>query len=152
MAKPARPELIFHSVDDMIADVQRLKAGPYEKAGQWDLAMILDHLGKAMLVPQPPEQMRVPWPFNIVARALIHQLARRTYYPQFKFPAPKAFQPSGNVSLEQADAGFCAAAAKVKTFDGPTVSDTPFGTLPREDFVKLHLLHGAHHLSFLRTI
>jgi len=149
MAKPARPELIFHSVDEMIADAARLKLGPYEKAGQWDLAMILDHLGKAMRVPQPPEHKPVPWPLSVVARAFIHRLAKRKYYPQFKFPAPKEFQPAAGVPLEQADAAFCAAAEQIKTFDGPTVSGTPFGTLPREDFLKLHLLHGAHHLSFL---
>jgi hypothetical protein len=76
MAKPARPELIFHSIDEMIADAQRLKAGPYEKAGQWDLAMILDHLARAMETP-PSNQRPVPWPFNIVARGFIHQMAKR---------------------------------------------------------------------------
>jgi hypothetical protein len=151
MAKPARPELIFRSIDEMLADVARLRAGPYQKAGQWDLGMILDHLGKAMTVP-PVDQKPVPWPINIVARALIRRMAKRQFYPPFKFPAPKGMRPTPNIPLESAEPMFRAAAEKLKSLPGPTISDTPFGTLALDDFVKLQLLHGAHHLSFLRCI
>jgi hypothetical protein len=151
MAKPARPELIFHSIDDLLADAARLRAGPYEKAGEWDLAMILDHLGKAMEIPSPV-QKSVPWPVSVIARAFIRRMTRRGVYPSFKIRAPKAMQPTPNIPLETADAMFRAAAGKIKTFTGPTVEGTPFGALPREDFIKLHLLHGAHHLSFLRSV
>ena len=151
MAKPARPDLIFLSIDDLLADAERLRCGSYEKAGQWDLPMILDHLGKAMEVPSPV-QKPVPWPVSVIARAFIRRMTRRGIYPSFKIRAPKAMQPTPNIPLETADAAFRAAAGKMKSFTGPTVEGTPFGPLPREDFVKLHLLHGAHHLSFLRAV
>jgi hypothetical protein len=149
MAKPARPDLVFRSIDELLADAARLKAGPYKKAGEWDLPMILDHLAKAMEIPFTT-QKPVPWPFNMVARGMIHLVARRRFYPSMKFPAPKAMRPTPNTPLESADAAFRAAAQKIKSFEGPTVSGTPFGTLALKDFVKMHLLHGAHHLSFLR--
>jgi hypothetical protein len=148
MAKPARPELIFHSIDEMLADVATLRAAPYRKAGQWDLPMILDHLGKAMAVPAVG-QMPVPAPLRPLARIVIHRMAKRQFYPPFKFPAPKAIRPTPDIPLETADAAFCTAAEKLKSMTGPTISDTPFGTLELDDFVRLQLLHGAHHLSFL---
>ena len=147
MAKPARPELIFRSIDDLLADAQRLGSGPYEKAGQWDLAMILDHLGKEMQLPSPTT---VPGPVAIVARYFIRRMARHDFYPPFTFPAPKDMRPTPNIPLETADGAFRAAAEKIKAMNGPWVTGTAFGPVPRADFVKLHLLHGAHHLSFLR--
>jgi hypothetical protein len=33
---------------------------------------------------------------------------------------------------------------------GPIVADTPFGDLSLDEFIKLQLLHCAHHLSFLK--
>jgi hypothetical protein len=151
MAKPARPDLVFHSIDDLLADAARLRSGPYTQAGNWDLPMILDHLGKAMETPSP-NQKPVLWPLDIVARVMIHLLAKRTYYPRIKFPAAKAMQPKGDVSLETAEAAFRSAAEKIKSLPGPRVSGTPFGTLFLDDFMKLHLLHGAHHLSFLSPV
>jgi hypothetical protein len=148
MAKPARPKLIFNSIDEMVADADRLGSGPYDKAGQWDLPMILNHLSKAMdsfATAQTP----VRWPLDIVARVGIHLMAKRKYYPPISISAPKEMQPAASVPLETAQAEFRAAAEKVKAFKGPKVSGTPFGTLPLEDFIKLQLLHGAHHLSYL---
>jgi hypothetical protein len=146
MAKPARPELIFRSIDDLLADADRLRSGPYDKAGQWDLPMILDHLAKAMTLPA---STTVPAPVAIVARYFIHRMARHDFYPPFTFPSAKSMLPTPSISLESAEPAFRSAAEKIKTLNGQWVTGTPFGPLPRADFIKLHLLHGAHHLSFL---
>jgi hypothetical protein len=147
MAHRARPDLIFHSIDEMLADAGRLQLGPYEKTGEWDLPMILDHLGKAMKIPY--EGMAVPWPANVVVRALIHRMTKRMKYPTIRFIAPKGMKPTPGIPLETASAAFVAAAENIKTLSGPTVGSTPFGAVPLDDYVKLQLLHGAHHLSFL---
>ncbi len=153
MAKPARPELIFHSVDEMLADVDRLRGGSYEKTGQWDLPMILDHLAKSMHTMQTCEGMKpVPKPLDIVARLGVHLVTKRKYYPGIKFSAPKEMRPTVGIPLEAAEAAFRQAAEQVKAINTPTVSGTPFGTMMSDDFVKLQLLHGAHHLSFLRPV
>ena len=149
MSKPARHDLKFHSIDDLLSDAGSLKISGYEKTGQWDLAMVLDHLGKAMNAPWAADAQRVPWPFSIVARLLIRRMVSRQFYPTIKFPSPKSMRPDPNVSLENADAAFREAAEKIKACNGPTIAGTPFGTLPLDDFVKMHLLHGAHHLGFL---
>ena len=149
MGTPARPDLVFNSIDELLADAARLRDGGHEQLGKWTLAMILDHLGKAMNGPWS-DQSRVPWPFSIGARALIHRMVQRDRYPNFTFPVPPGMKPSKTVSLADANAAFCSAAEKVKACTGPVVENTPFGTLPLHDFVKMHLLHGAHHLGFLK--
>ncbi len=151
MAKPARPELVFRNLDEMLADVDRLKAGPYEKTGQWELPQILDHLTKGVNACLAHEKA-VPWPLDIAVRVAVHLINKRTYYPPFKFHAPKDMQPATDISLDQADTAFRAAIEQIKSLPGPVVPHTAFGKMPLADLIKLQLLHGAHHLSFLRPM
>lgn len=150
MAKPARPYLKFQSYDEMLADVDRLRSDGYTKAGQWDLAMILDHLGKGMNAPWIP-QMKVPWPFSLVAQAMIRRMVAKRYYPNIKFPAPKAMQPTPGISIEMAYPAFMTTVEKIKNYPQPIMKNTPFGDVPTELWQQLHLLHGAHHLAFLQS-
>jgi hypothetical protein len=92
----------------------------------------------------------MPWPLNVGARAAIHWVAQRPRYPQFKFPAPPKMRPDAAVTTQQADAALRHVVNALKSAPGPTISPTPFGPVPIEDFRKLHLLHAAHHLSFLQ--
>jgi hypothetical protein len=152
MSKPARPDLKFTSIEQMLADAQALRAGPYEKAGQWDLPMILDHLTKTMSLPLAPAGRNLPWPLGALARVVIHRFAQRKMYPTMKFPAPRHVRPAPNVGLETAWAEFQTAAGRLLAHTGNSFTVTPFGQVPREDFIKIQLLHGAHHLSFLKLV
>ena len=147
MAKPARPDLKFSSYDEMLADVERLKGG-YDKTGQWDLPMILDHIGKGINAPWIP-QMKIPWPGSLIAQAIIRRMVNKQYYPNIKFHAPKAMQPTAGIPMETAYPAFIATVEKVKNYPDPVMKNTPFGDVPTELWQKLHLLHGAHHLAFL---
>lgn len=152
MGKPARPDLVFGSFGDMLADVQRLRDGSYRRSGEWDLAMILDHLAKAMNYPWDPQTRPMRWPGRVVARWVIHRMVQRGVYPSFQVPAPKSMRPTPDIPLDTANAALRAAVERVQSLSGPTVPGTPFGQMPLEDFVKLHLLHGAHHLSYLAPV
>ena len=149
MSKPARPDLRFDTVDAMLADADRLRAG-YERAGQWDLGMVLDHLTKSMLAPLAPGQRDVPWPVSAIGRVLVRGLVRRGRYPRVKFPVLPALRPTPGIDVDAARAAFGAAAERVRDLPGETVACPPIGTLATSDFRGLHLVHGAHHLSFLR--
>jgi len=133
----------------MIADVDSLRHG-YEKAGQWDLGMVLDHLTKGMSGPFTGGGWNLPWPVGATLRALMHRMAERGRYPSMKFPAPKAMRPTPGVDVEAARAAFRAAAERVKALTGETVVWPPLGRMPTADFVAVQLLHGAHHLGYLR--
>ena len=150
MSKPARRGLRFSSVDEMIADTERLRAGPYDRAGQWDLAMILDHLAKSMGAPFNAGTKNLPWPTAPVARFVMHWFARREVYPEIKFPAPNSIQPVPGMALEPVYAEFLRTARQVQNASGEMINWPPIGAVPLEDFRKIQLLHGAHHLSFLK--
>jgi hypothetical protein len=150
VSKPARPDLKFNCIDDLIADADQLRAGPYERAGQWDLAMILDHLAKSMGSPFKPGGKYFPWPARIIVQFAMGLFARRKMYPAIVIPAPEMIRPTPGIALEPAYAEFITTARQVQTAGGETIQVPPFGRLKLDDFRKIQLLHGAHHLSFLK--
>jgi hypothetical protein len=150
MAHPARPDLKYNSLDEMLADVERLRSGAVEQAGQWNLAMTLDHMAKAMNAHDNPMVKPMRRPLRWIVRAAVHRMVRRGRYPSMRFPAPKRMRPEPNVSLESTYAEFRSAVEGLRTMPGLIVADTPFGDLSLDEFIKLQLLHGAHHLGFLK--
>jgi hypothetical protein len=150
MANRARPDLKYNSLDEMLADVDRLRGGPVEQAGQWNLAMTLDHMAKAMAAHDNPAVKPMRRPLRWIVRAAVYRMVRRGRYPSMRFPAPKRMRPDPNVSLESTYAEFRASVESLQTMQSPIVTDTPFGDLSRDEFIKLQLLHGAHHLGFLK--
>ena len=150
MGTPARPDLHFDSVDAMLADVEHLRRG-YDKAGQWDLGMVLDHLAKSMSPPFAAGQKNLPWPVPSIARVMIAAMARRKTYPMgVTIPALPSIRPTPGVDVDAAYDHFRDIAGKVKTLPADVTPFPPVGRVPTGDFLGLQLLHAAHHLSFLR--
>ena len=149
MSTPARPDLKFDSMDAMLADAERLKTGGYEQAGQWTLGMVLDHLTKTMSVPFAPGRT-LPWPASAIGRLVVHGFAKRDRYPSVKFPAMPFQRPTPGIDLATAYDAFRSASERVKGVTGDTVGCPPLGPLPVGDFVAVQLLHGAHHLGYLK--
>lgn len=150
MGIPARPDLRFDSIRAMREDVEHLRKVGYDKAGAWDLAMILDHLAKAMSSPFREGERNLPWPISPIARRLVHRMVLKQTYPSITIPAPPTIRPEPGVAIEDAYAEFLGACSLCEKLEGDTVVSPPFGKLPRADFFGMQLLHGAHHLSFLK--
>lgn len=149
MSTPARPDLKFDTLDALVADADRLRAG-YEKAGQWDLGMVLDHLNRTMSGPFGPGRNWVPWPATAAVRAAIHGMVRRGRYPSMKIPAMPSLRPTPGADADAALASLRDVVRRTEGLSGDTVQLPPFGPISRADFVGMQLLHGAHHMSFLR--
>ncbi len=152
MSKPIRPGLKFNNLDELLADVDQLRAGPYEQGGQWDLPMMMDHLAKQMNGPFETKLKNWPWPAGPIVRFFFHRLAKWGKYPSVKFPAPKMTQPSSSISSDDAYAELSQVVGRLKSATGETIACPPFGELPLADFMKVQLLHAAHHLSFLKSL
>lgn len=151
MSTPARPELKFDTIDAMLADAEHLRSAGYEQAGRWTLGMVLDHLTKAMSGPFGGGR-NLPWPLSAAGRSLMHGMVRRGRYPAMKFPAPASFRPDPGVDPAAASEAFRSVCERAKALPGDTVVCPPLGRVPTTDYLGVQLLHGAHHLSYLRPI
>ena len=149
MSSPARPGLSFDTIDAMLADADRLRRG-YAKAGQWDLGMILDHLAKTQSAPFDTGRWNLPWPATAIVRSMIHGMVKRHQYPSFKVPMAPPLKPTPGVDVDEAYGRFRELSERIKRLPADTVAAPPFGRMSTADFVGIQLLHGAHHLAFLR--
>ena len=149
MNTPARPGLKFDTLDAMLADVDRLRGG-YTKAGEWDLGMILDHLAKTEEAAFAKGRWNLPWPMTAVIRTLVHGMVGRQKYPSFKIPVAPQLKPTPGVDVDEAFGRFRDLTQRMKTLPSDTVAAPPFGRMPTADYVGMQLLHGAHHLAFLK--
>ena len=141
-----REGLNFASVDDAIAEVQRLRCG-CAKTGSWSLAQVCWHLETAI-------RMRmVPGPFPPDTS---EQLSRK---PKLREILAVGKLPSGieapTPAIPPADANDSAIDALIATlkrfdsFSGEIAPHRIFGHLSDADARRLNLIHCAHHLSYL---
>ena len=150
MSTPARPDLRFASFAAMRADVDHLRRVGYERAGQWELATMLDHLAKTLSGPFREGERNLPWPVGPIARRLVHRMVERDHYPSVTIPMMPSIRPDPAATIDDAYPFFLGACAECERLAGDAVTLPPFGTMPRSDFVGMQLLHGAHHLSYLK--
>lgn len=151
MSEAERRELSFESLDEAVADAERLAAGEVRTTGNHSFAKILKHLalthdmatGK-IEAPRPPLFMRLIMPF------IKNSVLNGPVKPGFKLPkAPENFfWPEGEVDLQEALAHFKASVQNYNQ-NGPLPVHPIFGSATREQIDRLNCGHCAMHLSFV---
>ena len=152
--KPERRKLTFATLDDVVADAERLRDGGYDKVGNWDLAQVCFHISEWMRFPldgfpKPPLPIAMMlW----VMRKTIGPKMYRQYLaegmPSGKPTIPQSIAPPGG-EVNVAIAKLKETVARFQEHAGPLHPSPLFGALDKEAAMKLQLVHCAHHLSFL---
>ena len=146
--------LVFGSVEHVLAELDRLGAGPVTTTGVWSFAQILDHLreGAEWAMARAPESYRSE------GQLLSPEVGRRFYERMVR-----AGKMRGGVNNPQAPQvrteGDAAAAllklrmalAELRDYGGPHPVHAFFGPLTREEWQVWNVLHCAHHLGFARS-
>lgn len=148
--RPKRRSLRFASYAEMLAEVDRLEKGGYQRAGAWSLAENCDHLRIFMECSMHGfGDARVPWPVRMVGPVLLWGTLRRKRIPA-GVQAPAPFLPAAHPADDPAviDA-FRQTVRTLEHFPGPLQPSPLFGRLSPAQWNQLHLIHGAHHLGFL---
>ncbi len=151
----ARRDLSFATLDDAVRDAERLLAAGYDKAGNWDLAQCCGHVAEWMRYgmdgfPRGPLPVRaLLWGLrNTFGRRLLLKTLAAGKMPTGGPTAPQSVFPAG-----QDDAVGVAklrdVVGRMVAFSGEPVPSPMFGRLTRDEWLRMHQLHAAHHLSFL---
>jgi len=152
--KPERRKLSFASFDDVVHDAENLLARGYDKAGNWDLAQVCGHLAEWMRFPLDgfPKMPLLLRPMFWVVRVTIGKKIRAKIMAKgFSVGSgtmPQTVPTPGGDALG-AVAKLKEIAERWKTFAGPIHPSPLFGTMDKEEALKLQLKHCEHHLSFL---
>jgi hypothetical protein len=152
--KPERRELTFHSLEDAVADAERLASGEVRTTGKHIFAQILKHLalthdmatGK-IVGPRPPFFMRLMMPL------MKGMILKGPVKPGFKLPtaAESFFWPGGNTDVNEALTDLKESVKNYNT-NGPLPVHPVFGKVPHEQNDRLNISHCAMHLSFVYAL
>lgn len=150
MISPARPNLKFANENEVLADVARLRRG-FTPHGNWTLAQIAWHvvipLEQYLNSPQTPDAKPTPEQAAMQAR-FVDYIVETGHVPPHARTAPPSWTPpptAGDGDIARLEAGL----HKLKGYPHALVEMGPLGPVAIAKCRLVHLVHAAHHLSFL---
>ncbi|TWU10535.1 DUF1569 domain-containing protein [Allorhodopirellula heiligendammensis] len=150
MADSNKRTLDFHTGDDVIAEIQRLRTGGYTKSKNWNLTQACEHLTATMTGGMDGFGFRLPWILRAtIIKWVFHRILRTRKMstgPTLKRLKPKTDDgPDDDTIIDNC----IAVIERAKTFEGP-IENYPFlDNLDVEDWRQFMWMHAGHHLGFL---
>ena len=148
MPSPQRRQLHLASIDDLLADAERLAAGPHRTLGQWSLGQILAHLAMFMRGSLDGFGFKMPAALRLLARPMRRRFLRKPPPAGIRFPrrATPVLDPP-EVSTQQGLTMLREAVGRLQR--EPQRHPSPvFGELSVDEWNELHCRHAELHLRF----
>jgi hypothetical protein len=148
---PTRRNIQFHDFDQVAADIGDLQAKGYQRCGNWTLGQICDHLAIFMRGSVDGFSWTMPWIFRVTIGRFFLQRILRQKKMAAGVRVPKVFLPGESADDVASVESLLQLVRRYQDHTGP-MAPSPFsGELSRQEWDQLHLIHAAHHLSFLRA-
>jgi len=144
-----RRVLRFATLDDILADAERLAGGRARQLGNWSPGQAFSHLARTMNMSLDGAKWRAPLIFRLMAPLIKKRLLRGPMKAGFKLPGYAAEQllPPTPVATDHGLAELRTAIQRLHR--EPRRAPSPFfGPMTREEWNQLHLRHSELHLSF----
>ena len=142
-----RRVLAFTSLDQIMPEVDRLLAGS-EKAGNWSLGQICNHLAQTFRMSVEGFGVKAPW----IARMIFGPIARKEMFVNKRMRAgikvPEKFCPKPGLDDRAEAEALRASIAYYRANPTPRAFHPLLGALTGEQWDVVHLVHSAHHLGF----
>lgn len=141
--------LEFHSANEVIAEIERLRNGGYTQLKRWNLSQICEHLTKTMEGEMNGPGFRIPW---ILRRTVGDWMTRRVLQARSmpSVPTLPSLRPTTSQVGEdpKATQQCITTIKKAERFEG-SLDDYPFvDGLTHEQWRQFMWIHAAHHLGF----
>jgi hypothetical protein len=132
----------------MFNDIDRLHRDGYQRAGNWDLGTICCHLADAIersmdgFLSRAPLMLRIFSPLVLPVVLKVRRIPAGVNVAEFALP-------SGEQHADAQIARLRKVVDRYQLHAGILHPHPMFGRISRSKFDRLHLIHAAHHLSFL---
>ena len=143
-----RRQLKFNTLDDILADVERLDQGKVRSLGNWSPGQNLKHLTILMVACLDGIDVKVSFLMRIAVSLMKGRILTKQMSPGLQLPKAAAVLLPAETSWEEGVQGIRAALMRMKT-EPERHAHPVLGTLTREQWDQLHCRHGELHLSFL---
>jgi hypothetical protein len=144
-----RRKLDYVSLEEVLADAEKLSSGPVKELGNWSAGQIFKHLANAFNGSIDGFTLKFPTPLRFAAKLLKKRLIAGPMPAGFKLPGKEANSViPGPTSTEQGLADLRAAVARLQ-HESRRAKHPMFGDITAEEWNKVHLKHASLHMSFL---
>lgn len=147
MAK--KRQLDLRSLDDVIAEVERLRDGGYSATGRWNLSQICEHLRETMRIGIDGDEPRLSWVQRKVFGTIFWFVLRyRTMVngaPTIPRLTPEPMEADDPAMIDRC----LATLAEARDFAGPLPPYPLMDGMTLEKWKNLMVIHAQHHLRFL---
>ncbi|MEN0111536.1 MAG: DUF1569 domain-containing protein [Planctomycetota bacterium] len=142
-------KLDFYQLDELIAEIERLRDGGYTPRGKWNLSQVCDHLTETMRIGMDGDEPRVPWPMRKVFGAILW-VARKQRVMMRGAPTIPRLTPEERDADDPERIDRCLRTlAEARDFAGPLPPYPLCDGMTVESWQDLMVVHGQHHLRFL---
>jgi hypothetical protein len=147
-----RRKLTFATTADVRRDLLHLAAGPYQRMGKWSLGQVCEHMRAAIDMSMDGYPIRLGWHLRMLAPVM-----RWIFFRVKSMPAglkgPEVLMPAAAEHVDAHDREqvqlLLATLDRYDAFSEELKSSPLFGRLSRSQWDRLHLIHAAHHFSFV---
>ena len=145
----SRRKLDLRDFDAVAAEVDRLLAHGYDRAGNWSLAQACDHLSTFMRMSLEGFPLRVPWIISgFLGPLVVKRLTLWTRSIPAGYKTPQPLEPTS--AADDAAAVLTFKDVLQRVWAAAQLHPSPlFGRMTPEQWREIHLIHASHHLSFL---
>jgi Protein of unknown function (DUF1569) len=149
-----RRELQFNSIDDALAEVDRLaaleRAGQLEPLGNWTCGQVFNHLGTWAEFAFKPNPLKPP----LFIRWILKGMKNRFIHAPMNVGAHIPRTKDGTLgtepcTVEEGLHRLRSALLRLKS-EKPTQPNVIFGELTHDEWINMNLRHVELHLSFLK--
>ena len=145
-----RRKIRYNSLDDFLADAERVAAGPTKTVGNWSVGQILKHLGDTSNFAIDPAPFKPPWLVRIILRTFLKRQFLEKPMPA-GFNLPKRVEAelvaAPTVTTEEGIESVRRVVARLKS-TSQRVPHSIFGHLSNEEWEQFLLRHAELHMSF----
>ena len=144
-----RRELHFNSLDEVVADAERLVASPSTKMlGNRPLGELLAHLAMGINGSMDGASFKIPWFIRLFAPLVKRRMLSNPMSAGFNLPKDAEATLYPPVASTQEGLQELRTAVNRLRTEKMTAKNPVFGKLTPEEWTQLHLRHAELHLSF----
>jgi hypothetical protein len=144
-----RRQLSFNSLDEILADVERLNQGPVKNLGNWSSGQVLKHVTIVMTASLDGFHHTAPWFVRLIGKLVKKKMLTKPMSAGFTLPSNAAAEMvPGPIEWADAVRQFRDVVRRLQS-EEKRMPSSFLGKLTREEWDRLHCRHSELHLSFL---
>ncbi len=146
-----RRQIAYATLDEIVADAERLVAANATTTGNWSLGKILEHLATVLDKAVDGFENQPPLPVRLVGRWFLKKKFLRDGMPagfQLKGGIAKEILPD-ETDVQQALDHLRRSAERLKNHPGDVLHPF-FGPMTHEEILKINCRHAELHMSFVK--